>query len=362
MNRYIKTLNADWMVPLAGILVSVLAAYAAHKILFHILNKSGRNGNPLMNTLFGRHLKAPTRLIAILVGLGFGMSLFNAPKALLTPLETIVRVSWIWAVAWLLMRAVSGLDSLVLRMVGELGDDNLEAKVNYTKFQVFQRTANVVIALLALAAMFTSFEPFRRMGTTLLASAGLAGVILGFAAQKTLSGLLAGIQIAFAQPVRVDDVVVMEGEYGRVEEINFTYVVVRLWDQRRLVLHITYFLEKPFQNWTRTKANVTGTIFLHVAYEADLQTLRAELQRICESRPDLWDGQVCGLQVTDTTQDSMVLRALASSTDAAKNWDLRCLVREGLIVHLRKTQPSALPRRKLDVAAALPAPLDFGPR
>lgn len=351
-----KYFSTEWMLPLGGILISIVAAHAAHKIVFHVLNKSGKNGNPLMNTLFGRHLLAPTRLIAILVGLGFGMSLFDAPKPLLMPLQTIIRVSWIWAVAWLIMRAVSGLDSLVLSMVGGLGDDNLEAKVNYTKFQVFQRIANVVIALLALAAIFTSFEPFRRMGTTILASAGLAGVILGFAAQKTLSGLLAGIQIALAQPVRIDDVVVMEGEYGRVEEINFTYVVVRLWDQRRLVLPITYFLEKPFQNWTRTKASVTGTVFLSVSYEADLGSLRAELERICGQRPDLWDGQACGLQVTDATQDSMVLRALASSADAARNWDLRCLVREGLIEHLRNTQPEGLPRRRLDVTGRERAP------
>ncbi len=344
--------STDWMIPVGGIVVCVVAAFFAHKIIFKILGKAGKPGNTFLNTIIGHHLLAPTRLIAILVGIGFGMSIFEGPKSIYVPLQTTISVLWIWAVAWFIMRAIAGLDSLVLQMVGGLGDVNVEAKVNYTKFQVFQRIANVVITILALAAMFTSFEPFRRMGTTLLASAGVAGVILGFAAQKTLSGLLAGIQIALAQPIRIDDVVVMEGEYGRVEEINFTYVVVRLWDQRCLVLPITYFLEKPFQNWTRVKGSVTGSVFLHLSYTSDLESIRKELRRLCESHRDLWDGETCLLQVTETTQDSMTVRVLASSSEAGKNWDLRCLVREGLIVHLAQMQPEALPRRRLEVSGA----------
>lgn len=361
MIQYLHDFKIEMALPILGIFVSIIAAFLAHKILFHIMGKDGNSGSTLRNTFFGKHLLAPTRLIAILVGLGFGMSLFDKPQAMLAPLQTVIRVSWIWAVAWFIMRGVAGLDSLVLQYIGNIDDENIEAKANYTKFQVFQRITNVVVALLALAAMFSSFEPFRRMGTTILASAGVAGVILGFAAQKTLSGVLAGVQIALAQPIRIDDVVVMEEEYGRVEEINFTYVVVRLWDQRRLVLPISYFLEKPFQNWTRTQSSVTGTVLLHLSFEAELDSIRAELRRLCEIRNDLWDGVVCGLQVVEAGQDSITIRILASSKDAARNWDLRCFVRERVLQFIKENQPEGLPCRRLEVnagkrnLAALPA-------
>jgi len=347
MPKFFTNFSTEMIVPALGILVSIIAAILAHKVIFHVIGKDGKSESTIRNTFFGKHLLAPTRLIAILVGLGFGMSLYDKPQALLAPLQTIIRVSWIWAVAWFIMRAVAGLDSLVLRFVGNLGDENLEAKSNYTKYQVFQRITNVVVALLALAAMFSTFEPFRRMGTTILASAGVAGVILGFAAQKTLSGVLAGVQIALAQPIRIDDVVVMEGEYGRVEEINFTYVVIRLWDQRRLVLPITYFLEKPFQNWTRTKSSVTGTVLLQLSFEAELDSIRAELRRLCEIRNDLWDGDACVLQVVEADRDTMTVRALASSKDSARNWDLRCFIRERLLQFVRDNQPEGLPYSRL---------------
>ena len=359
MIQYLQYLTKETILPVLGILVSILAAFLAHKIIFHLLGKEGKSDSALRNTFFGQHLLAPTRLIAILVGLGFGMSLFDKPQAMLAPLQTIIRVSWIWAIAWFIMRAVAGLDSLVLQYVGNLEDANFEAKANYTKFQVFQRITNVVVALLALAAMFSSFEPFRRMGTTILASAGVAGVILGFAAQKTLSGVLAGVQIALAQPIRIDDVVVMEEEYGRVEEINFTYVVVRLWDQRRLVLPISYFLEKPFQNWTRTQSSVTGTVLLHLSFEAELDAIRVELKRLCEIRNDLWDGVVCGLQVVEAGQDSITVRILVSSKDAARNWDLRCFVRERVLQFIKENQPEGLPCRRLEFSAGKNTPALF---
>jgi small-conductance mechanosensitive channel len=183
----------------------------------------------------------------------------------------------------------------------------------------------------------------RQFGTAIIASAGVAGIIVGFAAQKSIATLLAGFQIALTQPIRIDDVVIVENEWGRIEEITLTYVVVSIWDLRRLVLPITYFIEKPFQNWTRTSADILGTVFIHVDYSAPLDELRAELTRILEASP-LWDRKVAVLQVTDAKERTLEVRALASARDASAAWDLRCEVREKLIAYLQKNHPGSLPR------------------
>jgi len=196
-----------------------------------------------------------------------------------------------------------------------------------------------------------SFDEFRQLGTGILASAGLVGLVVGFAAQKTLGNLLAGIQLAITQPIRLDDVVIVEGEWGRIEEITLTYVVVRIWDLRRLVLPIGYFLERPFQNWTRVSADILGTVFLYVDYTVPVDAIRAELERIVQGSKD-WDGEVCGVQVTDTSAQGIELRALVSAADASKAWDLRCAVREQLVAFLQREYPAALPRLRGELHGA----------
>jgi small-conductance mechanosensitive channel len=198
--------------------------------------------------------------------------------------------------------------------------------------------------------MLMVFDSVRHFGTALIASAGLAGIIVGFAAQKSIATLLAGFQIAFTQPIRIDDVVIVESEWGQIEEITLTYVVVRLWDLRRLVLPITYFIEKPFQNWTRTSSDLIGSVFLYVDYHVPLAPLRQELQRILDQHP-LWDRKVVVLQVTDTKQHTVELRALVSAKDAGTAWDLRCDVREQLITYLQREHPESLPRLRVSDAS-----------
>jgi hypothetical protein len=183
----------------------------------------------------------------------------------------------------------------------------------------------------------------RQFGVSLLASAGLAGVILGFAAQKSLTTLLAGIQIAISQPIRLDDVVIVEGEWGRIEEITLTYVVVRIWDQRRLIVPITHFLDNSFQNWTRTSAEILGTVYFHADYTVPMDKLRKHLKQVLENSP-LWDGRVWGLIVTDAKEQTVELRALVSAENASKAWDLRCHVREEMITYLQQHYPDSLPR------------------
>ncbi len=224
--------------------------------------------------------------------------------------------------------------------------DNLATRKIQTQVNILRKIAVALIILVTLACELTVFEPVRALGRSILASAGVAGIVIGFAAQKSLGTLLAGIQIAFSQPIRLDDVVIVEGEWGRIEEITLTYVVVAIWDLRRMVLPITYFLEKPFQNWTRTQAALLGTVFLYLDYNAPVGAMRQELDRILEASP-LWDRKVKGLQVTDAAKDRTVeIRILASAADSGKSFDLRCEIREKMISFLQREHPDCLPRTR----------------
>jgi small-conductance mechanosensitive channel len=252
----------------------------------------------------------------------------------------------IGSIAWLARRGVLIARELVQERFPVDVEDNLEARRIQTQYRVIERVTTALIVILAAGAMLMTFEQVRQFGVSLLASAGIAGIVLGFAAQKSLGTLLAGIQIALSQPIRLDDVVIVEGEWGRIEEITLTYVVVKIWDQRRLVLPITYFIDNPFQNWTRTSAEILGTVYLYTDYTVPVQAVREELQRIVEGS-DLWDGRVVGLVVTDAKEHTLELRALVSAADASKAWDLRCLVRENLISYLQENHPESLPRLRL---------------
>ncbi len=221
--------------------------------------------------------------------------------------------------------------------------DNLAARAAHTQVSAFGNIARFAIWLFATAFVLMTFEAVRRIGVSLLASAGLAGVVLGFAAQRSIATVVAGVQIALTQPIRVDDVVIVEGEWGRIEEIRLTYVVVRIWDLRRLVVPITYFIEKPFQNWTRTSAELLGAVPIHVDYSLPVDEVRAELKRLLEASP-LWDGKVISLQVVEAHEHTMVIRPLFSAADSGKAWDLRCEIREKLIAFIRERYPECLPR------------------
>jgi small-conductance mechanosensitive channel len=188
-----------------------------------------------------------------------------------------------------------------------------------------------------------TFPGLRQIGASLLASAGVVGVVAGIAARPVFGNLIAGLQIALTQPIRLDDVVIIEGEWGRIEEITATYVVVKIWDERRLVVPLQWIIQNPFQNWTRTGSQLLGTVMLWMDYSVPLAPLRAELQRVCEEAPE-WDGRVAMMQVTEANERAVQLRALVSAADASKTWDLRCRVREALIDFLQRERPEALPR------------------
>jgi len=251
------------------------------------------------------------------------------------------------ATTWLLVRIVIIIEKVLIQDLDFGNPDNNQARRLFTKIKFIKRIVVILIILIGVSILLLSFDSVRQYGVGLLTSAGIASVILGFAAQKSLANLLAGIQIAFTQPIKIDDVVIVEGEWGRIEEINLTYVVVNIWDLRRLVLPITYFVEKPFQNWTRNESNLIGSAFFHLNYHAPIPKLREKLEEILNSTP-LWDGNSWALQVTDTQAQFMVVRAIMSARSSSQSFDLRCLVREELIGFIREKYPESLPSFRIE--------------
>jgi hypothetical protein len=250
------------------------------------------------------------------------------------------------AVTWLLLGAVGTVASYVRKSYDVESADNLAARRVHTQVGVLERTADVLIVLFGFAFALMTFPAVRQLGTGLLASAGVAGLAVGFAARPLLENLISGIQLALTQPIRVDDVVIVHGEWGRIEEITTTYVVVRIWDARRLVVPFSTFIQQPFENWTRSSADILGTVFLWADYSVPVEAARAALESIVRDAP-LWDGRVCNVQVVDATEHAVKLRALLSASDSGRAWDLRVHVREEWIKWLQETHPESLPKARV---------------
>ncbi|MDH4867893.1 mechanosensitive ion channel [Alcaligenes nematophilus] len=247
---------------------------------------------------------------------------------------------------WMLMSAVESLFQLVVVRHPLNVSDNLRSRQIYTQARVLARSVHFLLVLLGLSFALMVLPGARQLGTSLLASAGVAGLVAGIAARPVLGNFIAGLQIAFTQPIRIDDVVIVEGEWGRIEEITATYVVVRVWDERRLIVPLQWFVETVFQNWTRRSASLLGTVFLWVDYKVEMQGLNAAFKDLCESS-ELWDGRVQVLQVTDTNEWGMQLRFLVSAADSGRLFDLRCLLRERLVAYLGQHQPDAFVRVRM---------------
>jgi small-conductance mechanosensitive channel len=227
--------------------------------------------------------------------------------------------------------------------------DNLLARKHYTQVRVLMRTLDVLIIIVTVSACLMTFGPVRQYGVSLFASAGVAGLVAGLAARPVLSNLFAGVQLAMTQPIRLDDAVIVEGEWGTVEEITSTYVVVKIWDLRRLIVPLTYFIEKPFQNWTRESSELLGAVLIYLDYRTPVDVLRRKAEAIVRASPR-WDGKVFNLAVTDFKADTMEVRILASAGDSGRVFDLRAEIREKLVDFLQREHPEALPRRRADLA------------
>jgi len=347
----VKELLQNWeaiTIPLGIIAVAVLLAVAAHYVLFKILNRFARGTESILDDALVKHSAGPGRLIIPLLAVSFVPTIVKFPAGILPLVKQTLALLWIVGVAWLVIKLAYAVEDLILSQYALDVRDNLAARRIHTQIQILKKVVIVVVVILALATVLMTFEKVRQLGTTLLASAGIVGIIVGIAAQKSIATLFAGLQMAITQPIRIDDVVIVENEWGRIEEITLTYVVVRIWDLRRLIVPITYFLEKPFQNWTRISADILGTVFLYVDYTVPVEAVRTELRRIVENSP-LWDGQVCVLQVTNATERTVELRALMSAADSSSAWGLRCEVREKLIEFIRQNYPDGLPKVRAEL-------------
>jgi small-conductance mechanosensitive channel len=262
-------------------------------------------------------------------------------------LSDINRVLLILTVGWILVKGVRVLFYYFQNKLDVSSSDNLNARKDLTRMKVFEGIIVALIVILTLSVCLMSFEEVRSVGLSLLTSAGIAGIIIGFAAQKSIATFLAGVQIAVAQPIRLDDVVIVEGEWGRIEEITLTYVVVKIWDERRLVVPVNYFIENPFQNWTKTSSNILGTVFLYTDYSIPVDVLRTQLDVMLKGHP-LWDGRVANIQITDSKERYMELRILLSSVDSSLNWDLRVDIREKMIAFINREYPGSFAKMRVE--------------
>jgi small-conductance mechanosensitive channel len=318
---------------------------------FRVLLRTRRPWVRALSVALARHCWWPSRVLVVALIGDLALRNLPPPVGAQTQFQQLLTMLLIAAVAWMVAGITFALEDVALQRFRVDVRDNLRARRVHTQVMVVRRLTVVLVVLLAIAVMLTTFTDARVLGTSILASAGIAGVVVGIAARPIIGNLLAGVQILFSEPIKVDDVVVVEGEWGRVEVITFTYVSVRIWDDRRMILPISYFLERPFQNWTHSSAHLLTTVLLAVDYTVPVADVRDELQRILEVSP-LWDGRTWNLQVTDAVRDHVELRALMSAPDAPTAWDLRCEVREKLIEYLQRRHPQSLPRRRVALTGA----------
>ena len=336
----------DWAFGVALLAISAIVALIVHRVISKVFRRAFGARHPLLRSIFER-ATGPLRLALVAFALAAVLPSTPFNPAVIDTLGRILLITFIALAGWMAHIAMETASGLYLARFQTESADSLLARKHVTQVRVLMRAGHTLIVLVTVSAVLMTFEPVRQYGVSLFASAGVAGLVIGLAARPVLSNLLAGIQIATTQPIRIDDQVVVENESGRIEEITSTYVVIRLWDQRRLIVPLSYFIEKPFQNWTRDSTNLIGTVLLHVDFMAPIERIRAKAMEIVQGSK-LWDGQVVKLQVTDAKESSIELRVLASARSSGDAFDLRCEIREKLIDFLQRECPTALPRTRAE--------------
>jgi small-conductance mechanosensitive channel len=335
-------LDATWVSRLIPI-AAALAAGAAVAIVLRLGRSMSTRTDVPLGEWVAKHLRRPLLLVASTFALQSTLPLVRLTGEGLAIARHSIAMLLILGLGWLLIGLTSVLDEFLHRRFVLDIADNLTARRVHTKFLLLRRILVIVIGVVTGGALLMTFPSVRHLGAGLLASAGIVGIVLGVAARPTVETLIAGVQLALTEPIRLDDVVIVEGEWGRIEEIATTYVVVRIWDDRRLIVPVSYFLSQPFQNWTRVTADLVGQVSLEVDYRAPVEELRSEAGRIIEASPH-WDQRFWNLQVVEAGERSIRLRVLASAGDSSGAWNLRCEVREQLVRYLQERHPEALPR------------------
>ncbi len=338
---------------LGWLFAAVAITLLVHAIIYSLLAAATKRAEQIEAATV-RRLRLPSQIAVVALAGLFVLPKLEASASLREGLRHGFALLLILAITILTVRLLwIGVRAYLQRF--DIGvSDNLNARRMHTQLTVVCRILTALIWLVGVAAALMTFPSVRQLGASMLASAGIAGLVVGLAAQRTLGNFITGLQIALTEPINLDDVVIVEGEWGRVEEITATYVVIRIWDQRRLIVPFSWFIEKPFQNWTRRSAEVLGTVFLWTDYAVPVDRIREEASRLAKASPH-WDGRVVGVSVTDTTDKAVQIRVLASAADASKAWDLRCELREKLIAYLQKEWPTALPRVRAELKNAGPS-------
>jgi small-conductance mechanosensitive channel len=352
-----------WTIGLAILFLAVLLSSFAKRILVKLVGRFHRTqaaGRPPVLRIVSR-IRRPTQFLVLLAAIAFVLPLTDLPPHWLAVAQKTVGVAWFVALGWLMVAAVYCFEDFLLLRFDVSVADNLRARRARTQVQLMRRMVIVLIVVVDAGLVLSVFRDSQiwHYGAGLLASAGLASLVLATAAKSSASNLLAGMQIALTEPIRLDDVVIVEGQWGRIEEITTTYVVVAIWDQRRLIVPLSYFIENSFQNWTRNSAELLGYPYLYVDYSVPVEPLRQEFRRVLESTP-LWDKRVCVLQVTDLSSSMMQIRCLFSVRNSSDQWDLSCLVREKMIEFIRANYPDAFPRTRFSAVAEFPGAADGG--
>ncbi len=336
----------SWLPSWSTAFVLPLAVLAAYAVLSRIVPYFVPRERRESILLLFRRTRFPVQVILLVLVVEGVTRPMISNEPILEILDFAVPLVVVAGAAMVLYRAVGAFFTALRKRFDIDTPDNLRARQVTTQIMVLERVVGVVIVIITIAVGLMTIPGVRQWGASLLASAGVIGLVVGFAAQQTIANVFAGIQIAVTQPVRIDDAVVIDGEWGRVEEITLTYIVVRVWDKRRLVVPISYLLQKPFQNWTRNTSSIIGSVYLYADYTVDVDALRLEQSRVLAAS-ELWDGEVDVIQVTDATEQTVQLRCLMSAANSPQAWDLRCLVREHLIGVLQSSQPAALPRQRM---------------
>lgn len=339
-----------YVVPAAAVVLGVVAALVAAAVLRRIMRASG--GRWALLASLSERVKWPLRLLLITIGVWVGIkATIGRPADGF--LWELIFIAIVVAAAWLLIEVTRSIqDGITARIPIDVAD-NRHARRVHTQVQILERLAIAIIVIVAVAAILLSFPGMRALGASILASAGLAAIVAGIAAQSSLANVFAGLQVAFADAIRVDDVVIVEGEYGRIEEITLTYVVVRIWDDRRMILPSTYFTSTPFENWTRTASDLVGTVEFDLDWTVSVDAMREELDRLLADT-ELWDGRSAAIQVTEATGGRVRVRAAVSAASAPVLWSLRCYLREGLVAYVQRTG-AGLPRTRLEAISDLSA-------
>ncbi|MCD8741328.1 mechanosensitive ion channel family protein [Mucilaginibacter roseus] len=336
----------SWLWNILITITAVIIGLIIKLIIKSILNfYKNRNDYSLFRSIIV-HTGRPMNHFVPLLVLNLMLPLMDMQKRFYIPFSRFVEISLIISFAVLLVSSIKVFEDYMYHVYDLNKEDNLKERKIRTQLQFIRRILVTFIVLIAVAVVLLSFDNVRKIGAGLLTGVGIGGIIIGFAAQKSLANFLAGFQIAFTQPIRIDDVLVVEGEWGRVEDITLTYVVLNIWDQRRLILPINYFIEKPFQNWTRTTSQILGTVFLYLDYNTPVDAIRAEFDRLLDNT-NLWDKRVKVIQVTDAKERTIEIRALMSARNSSQAFDLRCYIRENLINFLRDNYPESLPLQRV---------------